>query len=89
MDKMVSAISFVAQATSFFHPIGSFLAIGAKTYETVRDYQNMSNKAEHGEASEAATYYNLGANVISLTSSIVTLGASMAISKGDSLSYVS
>ncbi|XP_061389584.1 uncharacterized protein LOC133324760 [Musca vetustissima] len=87
MDAVFSAVSAVGQATTLVHPIFSLLTIGAKTYETLRDYQRMSDKVSHGTATKTSANLNLSGNVICLTSSVATLGAYMVVPNGGALSF--
>ncbi|XP_073840146.1 uncharacterized protein [Musca autumnalis] len=87
MDAIFSAVSAVGQATTLVHPIFSLMTIGAKTYETLRDYQKMSDKVNHGTATKMSANLNLSGNVICLTSSVATFGAYMMVQNGGALSF--
>ncbi|XP_065361813.1 uncharacterized protein LOC135955390 [Calliphora vicina] len=87
IDNFIAAASVVGQAATMFHPVFAILAIGTKTYETIRDYQKMSNKVERGTATNINANLNLTGNIISLTSSVATFGAYMTVPKGNELSF--
>lgn len=89
MDNIIATASVVGQAATMFHPFFAILTIGTKTYETIRDYQKMSDKIERGTTTNLNANLNLTSNLVGLTSSIATFGAYMSVPKGNELSYVS
>ncbi|KAM7355381.1 uncharacterized protein ACRADG_001460 isoform 2-T2 [Cochliomyia hominivorax] len=89
LDNVVAAASIVGQAATMFHPVFAILTIGTKTYETIRDYQQMSDEVAKGTATNINANFNLTSNIIYLTSSVATLGAYMSTSNGDKLSFTS
>ncbi|XP_075164256.1 uncharacterized protein LOC142236863 isoform X2 [Haematobia irritans] len=87
LDSIVSAASMVGQATTLVHPVFSVLTIASKSFETIRDYQKMSDQVKRGTSTNTAANLNLGGNIICLASSVATFGAYMSVSNDCALSF--
>ena len=89
VDNVVTIASLLSQAAGLVSPLSLALTIATKTYETIRGYQIMSDNVKHGVSTKLNKNMALTGNIISLTSSVVTLGTYMRVPSGKPLSSVS
>lgn len=88
-DNVVAVASLVGQAAILLHPASLAITIITKAYETIRGYQKISDNVKRGVSTNLNKNVALAGNVISLTSSVITLGAYMKLPAGKSLPVVS
>ena len=88
VDNVVTIASLISQAAVLVSPLALPLTIASKTYATIRGYQITSDNVKHGVSTKLNKNMALTGNVISLTSSVVTLSAYMAVPSGYSLPLV-